>query len=95
MKSKSLKPRWIFCTVTVLCIFLSPICGANTGEKPVVIRKKIAATAVKTPEDRNHSNPASNQKFEMPEPESGISILRNDSATRSCFSGRIFPLRTA
>ena len=57
MKSKSLKPRWIFCMVTVLCLFLSPICGARTGEKPVVIRKKIAATAVKTPVGRNHSNP--------------------------------------
>jgi type IV pilus assembly protein PilP len=82
MKSKSLKPAWIFCMVTVLSLFLNQIVGASTGEKPVVIRKKIAATAVKTPQDGNHSNPASNHELEMPEPKSDISILRHDSAKR-------------
>jgi Tfp pilus assembly protein PilP len=82
MKSKSLKPGWIFCMVTVLSLFLNHIGETNTGGKPFVIRKKIATPTVKTLEDNNRSNVILNQKSRLPEPKSEISIWSNDSADK-------------
>ena len=80
MKNKFFKPGWLFCMATALCLFLNQICEANTGDKPVVIRKKIAAPTIKTAEDTNRSNAILNQKSRIPKPKSDISILRHDSA---------------
>lgn len=86
MKNKFLKPRWLLGMVTALCLFLNLICEANTGGKPIVIRKKIAAPTIKTPEDINRSNAILNQKSRIPKPKPDISILRHDSADKKIVS---------
>ena len=82
MKNIFLKISWLFCMVAVLSPFLNPVCEANTAGKPVVIRKKIAASTQKTPDNVDRSSTVLNQKPRIPEPKSDISITSNDSADK-------------
>lgn len=66
--------------VTILSLFLNPICGANTAGKPVLIRKKITASTEKTLGNIDRSNSVLNQKSRIPQPKSDLSISRNDPA---------------
>ena len=82
MKKNFFKISSLFCMVTILSLFLNPICGANTVGKPVVIRKKITASTEKTLGDINRRNSVLNQKSGMPKPKSDISISPNDPADK-------------
>ena len=98
MKNIFLKISSLFCMVTVLSLFLNPICTASTASKPVVIRKKIAASTQKASENINRSDAFFNQKFRMPKPKSDISIQSKDPAdkmvagARAATSRRLRPL---
>lgn len=82
MKNNFFKISSLFCVVTVLSLFLNPICAASTAGKPAVIRKKIAASTQKAVQNTNRSNVAFNQKSRMPEPKSDISTPRKDPADK-------------
>jgi Tfp pilus assembly protein PilP len=72
----------LFCMVAVLSPFLNPGCQANTAGKPVVIRKKIAASTEETRKRLNRINSVSNKKSKILKPKSDISISSNDSANK-------------
>ena len=82
MKNNFFKISSYFCVVTVLSLFLNPICAASTAGKPVVIRKKIAVSTQKAAQNTNRGNVAFNQKSRMPEPKSDISTPGKDSADK-------------
>jgi Tfp pilus assembly protein PilP len=98
MKNIFLKISSLFCMVTVLSLFLNPICTASTASKPVVIRKKIAASTQKASENINRSDAFFNQKSRMPKPKSDISIQSKDPADKmiagadAAISRRLRPL---
>jgi Tfp pilus assembly protein PilP len=72
----------LFCMAAVLSPFLNPGCQANTAGKPVVIRKKIAASTEETRKRLNRINSVSNKKSKILKPKSDISISSNDSANK-------------
>ena len=98
MKNNFFKISLLFCGVTALSLFLNPICAAGTAGKPVVIRKKIAASTEKAPGNISRSDASFNQKSGMPKPKSGISIQSKDRAdkivagARATASRRLRPL---
>jgi Tfp pilus assembly protein PilP len=88
MKNNFFKISSLFCGVTVLSLFLNPICAASTAGKPVVIRKKIAASTQKVSEDMTRSDASFNQKSGMPKPKSDISIQSKDPADKMVAAAR-------
>jgi type IV pilus assembly protein PilP len=98
MKNFFPKISALFWGVTVLSLFLNPICAATTAGKPVVIRKKIAASTQKAPENINRSDASFSRKSRMPKPKSDISIQSKDradkmvAAARAATSRRLRPL---
>ncbi len=66
----------------LLSPFWNPDCQASTAGKPVVIRKKIAASTEETRKRLNRFNSASNKKSKILKPKSDILISSNDSADK-------------
>ena len=80
MKYNFFKISSLFCVVTALSLFLNPVCAASTAGKPVVIRKKIAASTQKASEITDRGDAFFNQKSRMPKPKSDISFQSKDPA---------------
>ena len=98
MKNNFFKISSLFCAVTALSFFFNPIYAASTAGKPVIIRKKIAASTQKASEDTNRSDAFFNQKSRMPKPKSDISFQSKDPADKmiaeveAAISRRLKPL---
>ena len=82
MKNNFFKISSLFWMIAVLSLFLNPICAAGIAAKPIVIRKKIAASTQNASQNASCSDAFFSQKSRIPEPKSDISNQSRDPSDK-------------